>query len=112
MSKKVLVQMLASELPLLSSYQLVNSDVDLLEVLAQNITDFDELSDYEQSQIVDDCKQSVKANASGISTKIYLGRCPQNDTRTYTLLDHGVFYEGDYIEDGDVLKVDTYINLV
>jgi len=100
--------MLASDLHLLGEHRVVSTDVCLLEVLNQNITHFDELSDYEQSQVVEDCAESIKEDASGIFTEIYLGRCPQKDTRTYTLLDHGVYYEGNYIEDGDVLTIDVY----
>lgn len=100
--------MLSTELHLLSDYEVVNTDVDLLEILDNNIAHFNELGDYEQSQVVYVCKEAVKTNTAGIYTEIYLGRCPQKDTRTYTLVGYGVYDEGDYIKDGDKLGIDVF----
>jgi GTP:adenosylcobinamide-phosphate guanylyltransferase len=96
-----------SELVKLNNYVIVGNDVALKSFLTRS-TDLAELSDYELSQIVDCCKEAITENAVGVNYDVELGRSPQTDHRTYTLM--GVSVVDDKYSNILVKDMIDYIN--
>lgn len=93
----VTIEVNDSELVKLNDFKIIETDIALKRFLREN-GDIGELSDYEFSEVVDCCLCAIQHKRLGVTYNIELGRSPQNDRRTYTLMSADVTDDPDNVE--------------
>lgn len=90
--KTLIIEVSVDELEKLNKYKIVKEDVALREFISKG--DIGELDDYSFDEVLGKCKKAILNNNVGVNVEIELGRSPQDDERTYTLMRYDIVDSG------------------